>query len=61
MGKTDRIYLKFEGIDWDDDEAIDELAKSLHGALVERLDSNNHIKLNRFKSKGTSDEGLSIN
>jgi hypothetical protein len=38
MGKTDRIYLKFEGLDWDDDEAIEAFAKSLHGALVDRLD-----------------------
>ncbi len=38
MGKTDRIYVKFEGLDWDDDAAIDELASALHGALVDRLD-----------------------
>jgi len=37
MGKPDRIYLKFEGLDWDDDVAIDAFAAALHGALVERL------------------------
>ena len=38
MGKADRTYVKFEGLDWDDDEAIDAFARSLHGALVDRLD-----------------------
>lgn len=38
MGKADRIYLKFEDLDWDDDEAIDAFAASLHSALVDRLD-----------------------
>ena len=44
MGKTDRIYLKFEGLDWDDDAAIDEFASALHGALVDRLDPNREFR-----------------
>ena len=38
MGKPNRIYLKFEDLDWDDDNAIDAFAASLHGALVDHLD-----------------------
>jgi hypothetical protein len=38
MGKANRIYLKFEGLDWDDDQAIDDFAAALHGSLVGRLD-----------------------
>ncbi len=37
MGKTNRIYLKFEDLDWDDDQAIEDFAAALHGALVDRL------------------------
>jgi hypothetical protein len=44
MGKPDRIYLRFEGLDWDDDEAIDAFAASLHGALVERLDVDKEFR-----------------
>jgi hypothetical protein len=38
MGKASRIYLKFEDLDWDDDQAIEDFAATLHGALVSRLD-----------------------
>ena len=38
MGKANRIYLKFEDLDWDDDQSIDDFAAALHGALVDRLD-----------------------
>ena len=44
MGKADRIYVKFEGLDWDDDEAIDAFAASLHGALVDRLDPKREFR-----------------
>jgi len=44
MGKPDRIYLKFEGLDWDDDKAIDAFAASLHGALVDHLDPNKEFR-----------------
>lgn len=40
MSNANRIYLKFEGLDWDDDQAIDDFAAALHGALVDRLDPN---------------------
>jgi hypothetical protein len=53
MGKTDRIYLKFEGLDWDDDAAIDEFASALHGALVKRLDPNKEFRSQeRDENKG---------
>ena len=38
MGNANRIYLKFEDLDWDDDQAIEDFAAALHGALVDRLD-----------------------
>ena len=44
MGKPDRIYLKFEGLDWDDDSAIDAFAASLHGALVSQLDPTKEFR-----------------
>jgi hypothetical protein len=37
MGKANRIYLKFEDLDWDDDQAIDDFAAALHSELVDRL------------------------
>jgi hypothetical protein len=40
MGKADRIYLKFEDLDWEDDNAIDAFAKSLHSGLVDLMDPN---------------------
>jgi hypothetical protein len=44
MGKANRIYLKFEGLDWNDDHAIDDFAAALHGALVDRLDPNREFR-----------------
>jgi hypothetical protein len=44
MSKANRIYLKFEDLDWDDDAAIDAFAASLHGALVNRLDPNREFR-----------------
>ena len=44
MGKPDRIYLNFEGLDWDDDSAIDAFAKSLHSGLVDRIDPNREFR-----------------
>ncbi len=44
MGKANRIYLKFEDLDWDDDQAIDAFAASLHGALVNQLDANKEFR-----------------
>jgi hypothetical protein len=38
MGNANRIYLKFEGLDWDDDQAIEDFAAALHGSLLDRLD-----------------------
>ena len=51
MGKTDRIYLKFEGLDWDDDAAIDEFASALHGALVDRLHPNKEFRSQELDEK----------
>jgi hypothetical protein len=44
MGKANRIYLKFEDLDWDDDQAIEDFAAALHGALVDRLDPNREFR-----------------
>ena len=44
MGKPNRIYLKFEGLDWDDDSAIDAFAASLHGGLVNQLDPTKEFR-----------------
>ena len=44
MGKADRIYLKFEDLDWDNDEAIDAFARSLHSGLVNLMDPNKEFR-----------------
>jgi len=44
MGNANRIYLKFEDLDWDDDQAIDEFAAALHSALVDRLDVDKEFR-----------------
>jgi hypothetical protein len=44
MGNANRIYLKFEGLDWDDDQAIEDFAAALHGALVSRLDPDREFR-----------------
>ena len=40
MSNANRIYLKFEGLDWNDDEAIETFAKSLHSGLLDLMDPN---------------------
>ena len=40
MINANRIYLKFEGLDWDDDEAIDAFARSLHSGLLNLMEPN---------------------
>ena len=44
MSKSNRIYLKFEGLDWDDDSAIDAFAASLHSGLVDLMDPNKEFR-----------------
>jgi hypothetical protein len=44
MGNANRIYLKYEGLDWDDDEEIDAFAKSLHAGLVDQMDPNREFR-----------------
>ena len=51
MGKPDRIYLKFEGLDWEDDAAIDAFAASLHGALVNHLDPTKEFRSRELDEK----------
>jgi hypothetical protein len=44
MSNANRIYLKFEGLDWQDEAAIDAFAASLHGALVNGLDPDKEFR-----------------
>jgi hypothetical protein len=44
MSNTNRIYLKFEYLDWDDDQAIEDFAAAFHGALVDRLDVDKEFR-----------------
>ena len=44
MSKANRIYLKFEGLDWEDDKAIDAFARSLHAGLVGLIDPNREFR-----------------
>ena len=44
MGTANRIYLKFEGLDWNDDEAIEAFAKSLHSGLLDFMDPNREFR-----------------
>ena len=44
MSNANRIYLKFEGLDWNDDEAIDAFAESLHSGLVDRIDPDKEFR-----------------
>ena len=44
MSNANRIYLKIEGLDWNDDEAIDAFAKSLHAGLVDRIDPDREFR-----------------
>ena len=45
MSNANRIYLKFKGLDWEDDQAIDDFAKSLHGHLVDLLNTDKEFRL----------------
>ena len=44
MSNANRIYLKFEDLDWDDDAAIDAFARSLYSALVDLMDPNREFR-----------------
>ena len=44
MGTANRIYLKFEDLDWNDDEAIETFAKSLHSRLLDLMDPNKEFR-----------------
>ena len=44
MSNANRIYLKFDGLDWNDDEAIDAFATSLHAGLVDLMDPNREFR-----------------
>lgn len=44
MSNANRIYLKFEDLDWNDDEAIDAFARSLHSGLVDLMDTNREFR-----------------
>jgi hypothetical protein len=44
MSKSNRIYLKFEDLDWDDDQAIEDFAKSLHARIVAQMDPNREFR-----------------
>ena len=44
MSNGNRIYLKFEGLDWNDDEAIDAFARSLHSGLLDQMDQNRELR-----------------
>jgi hypothetical protein len=45
MGNANRIYLKFEGLDWDDDQSIDTFARSLHSGLADLMDPDREFRL----------------
>ena len=44
MSNANRIYLKFEDLDWNDDEAIEAFARSLHSGLVDLMDPNRELR-----------------
>ena len=44
MSNANRIYLKFEGLDWENDEAIDVFANVLHAGLVDLMDPNREFR-----------------
>ena len=44
MSNANRIYLKFEDLDWDNDEAIDAFARSLHSGLLDLMDPNREFR-----------------
>ena len=44
MSNANRIYLKFEDLDWNDDEVIETFAKSLHSGLLDLMDPNKEFR-----------------
>ena len=57
MSNANRIYLKFEGLDWHDDEAIDVFANVLHARLVDLMDPNREFRSQERDEK----EGAGVN
>jgi hypothetical protein len=51
MGNGNRIYLKFEDLDWNDDQAVEDFAAALHGALVDRLDVDKEFRSQELDKK----------
>ena len=52
MSNANRIYLKFEGLDWDDDEAIEAFARFLHSGMVDQVDLNRELRSQERDEKG---------
>lgn len=44
MSTANRIYLKFEDLDWDDDDAMEAFAKLLHSGLVDLMDPDKEFR-----------------
>ena len=44
MSRSNRIYLKFESLDWEDDQAIEDFAAALHGSLADLLDVDKEFR-----------------
>lgn len=44
MSNANRIFLKLEGLDWNDDEAIDAFARSLHSGLLDLMNPNKEFR-----------------
>jgi hypothetical protein len=44
MSNANRIYLNFEGLDWEDDQAIEDFAAALHGHLVDLLNTDKEFR-----------------
>ena len=44
MSNANRIYLKFEDLDWDDDAAIDAFARTLHSGLLNLMEPNKDFR-----------------
>jgi hypothetical protein len=44
MSNANRIYLKFEGLDCNDDKAIDAFARSLHSGFLNLMDPDKEFR-----------------
>ena len=44
MSNANRIYLKFEGLDWNDNEAVDAFARNLHSGLLNLMEPNKDFR-----------------